>query len=163
MTTRVLISEMRSTAKQYPRLFACVFFLAALLFAFRLFVDFWVPRSDAFRAFAAPQVKIFPASASREWVFAKIDGWFPVAPTDSGAEKVVERQIQLQAVYGERSQLKAVFLLKSEGAAEERLTVMPGGVVEGWTLKEVQRKRVILLKGDLTRELVLFPAKSGSG
>lgn len=163
MTARAFIAEMRSTAKQYPRLFACVFLLAALMFGFRLFTDFWVPRSDALRAFAAPQVKIFPASASREWIVAKIDGWFPVAPADSGAEKVVERQILLQAVYGERSQFKAVFLLKSEGAADERITVLPGEMVEGWTVKEVQRKRVILSKGDLSRELVLFPARSGSG
>jgi len=163
MTTRAFMAGMYSAAKQYPRLFASVFLLIALMFASRFFADFWVPRSDTLRAFSAPRVKNFPASASSEWVLTKIDGWFPVAPADSGTEKVVERQILLQAVYGERSQLKAVFLLKSEGAADERVTVRSGEMVEGWTLKEVQRKRVILLKGDLTRELVLFPAKPGSG
>lgn len=163
MTLRLLIAAARETAKQYPRLFAGVLLSAAGIFAIRWGADFWVPRSAALRVFEAPEVKPYPAAINREWSLEKIDSWFPEATIDASAGNVVERQILLQAVYGERKQLNAVFLLKAEGAPDERVTLVTGETVEGWTVKDVQRKRVILSRGDQTRELVLFPTKSGSG
>jgi len=163
VTLRALISEARETAKHYPRLFAGVLLLTALIFSIRLVADFWVHRSDSLRVFEAPEVKAYPGSASKQWLLEKIDRWFPATATNSGVAQVVERQILLQAIYGERKQLNAVFILKGEGTPDERVTLVIGQMVEGWTVKAVQRKRVIMSKGDQARELVLFPAKSGSG
>jgi hypothetical protein len=143
---RVLTGEYR---RSFLALVGTLFLVMALDFTLRVLVL----RDAGLRDFSAPSSSSIAAPESEESIFKRLEAWVPAKVTVVTPK---ERDIRLQGMFGSGAEARAALLLVAPDGASERVRASLGQVVEGWTVEKIELGRVVLKRGEESRELLLF-------
>jgi len=130
---------------------AFVALVVAMDFAGRLFVG----RDASLRVFSAPVVTPVPAAIEKSAALASIQRWLPGKPSEAADTK--PREIVLQGAFVVAGQPRAALsLVSAVGLPPQRVKAVVGDVVEGWTIVAIDKRKVVLRRGDESREIWMF-------
>ena len=130
---------------------AVVALVVAMDFAGRLFVG----RDASLRVFSAPAVTPVPAAIEKSAAVAALQRWIPVKVTEIVDSK--PREIVLQGVFVVAGQARAALsLVSAVGLPPQRVRAVVGDVVEGWTILAIDKRKVVLRRGEESREIWMF-------
>jgi hypothetical protein len=112
-------------------------------------------RDASVRRFEAPAAVSIVSPPAVDEIKKFVEAWAAPPPQEVAAP--VERKMVLQGVFGTRADRSAaVALFPPEGGSPERVRATVGAPIEGWTVKRIDAERVILSRGEESRELLLF-------
>ena len=124
----------------------------------------YVGRDPALRAFEQPEIRPLPAPVAAAAVRARMREWLPTlgGQAPAAGATVEAPELALQGVFVRRGQATAVFALRSPaGATIETKRAAEGDVVQGWTVKRIDRRGVTLQRDGGLRQLLLFRREDG--
>ena len=155
-----LLESYRFLRNQYPRPFFALIIVLALLICLDFALRISVLRDSSARVFSTPASAAVKPLEGAESALKRLEAWIP-APVVVEAPPA-EREIVLQGIFGTGKEAKAAIALVSLGGGPvERLRATIGQEFDGWTVQHIGSGKVILKKGEETRELVLFRPKTG--
>lgn len=136
-------------------LFIAVTALCAVLvlpdFSTRVFVG----RDSSLRAFKSPDLVVLTAVVSKAKAVESLNVWLPKKVADAAVSK--PREIVLQGTFVFAGQARAALSLVSPaGLPPQRFKAVVGDVVEGWTVAAIEIRKIVLRRGDESRELSMF-------
>ena len=135
--------------------------LLALLLASDFFGRVYVSRDAELRRFSPPPVPPMPSRLDAEHVTAKLAAWFP-EPAKEDVQP--EKSLSLRGVLISRGARKAVVaVVSASGTVEGYQLVSEGQQIENWTVAQIKRVSVSVVRDGETRELQMFPARSKEG
>ena len=130
---------------------ASVALVVSMDFSGRLFVA----RDASLRVFSAPATAPVPAAIDKLAAMSALQRWLPGKPVAAADTK--PREIVLQGVFVVAGQARAALSLVSAlGLPPQRVRVVDGDVVEGWTVIAIEKRKIVLRRGDESRELWMF-------
>jgi hypothetical protein len=151
------LKDIWTAGSKHPRVLLALFGIFAMVFAIDFIGRVFVARDSSARSFRAPSMPIVLSRPDPVVTKQLIDSWFQ--PPEEKPKEPPPRDIILEAVFGIPGKLKAAVVLKGEGQPIERLVLVQGDRVEGWLLESLEPRRLLLKKGEESRELVLFRVK----
>jgi hypothetical protein len=151
-----LLADWSDLIRGHRRGFQLLVLLLLLGFAADFTLRVLVLRDSDPRSFSAPEAATLAAADTAESIGQRLSAWIPTKEAEPVAQ---ERQISLQGVFGAGSEARAALLLGAPGGPPERVRATVGQVVEGWTVERIELGRVLLKRGEESRELVLFRPK----
>ena len=149
-------SNLVSVWRKFPWFFAVI--SGALLVSLGL--DFhgriWAPRDQTLRSFSPPQTPPTPVGVGKSTVEGLLSTWFP-SPAVPDVQLKPEREFRLQATLISNRLAKAVFLINAtDSQPEERVLLSVGEVIEGWTIKSIAVRKVVVTKAEQMRSLEIL-------
>ena len=115
----------------------------------------FVGRDSSLRAFKAPDLVVLTAVVSKAKAVESLNAWLPKKAADVAESK--PREIVLQGTFVVSGQARAALSLVSPaGLPAQRVKAVVGDVVEGWTVAAIELRKIILKRGDESREILMF-------
>ena len=105
--------------------------------------------------FLAPVVTPVPVAIEKSAALASIQRWLPGKPSEAADTK--PREIVLQGAFVVAGQARAALsLVSAVGLPPQRVKAVVGDVVEGWTILAIDKRKVVLRRGEESREIWMF-------
>ena len=127
----------------------------ALDFSHRIFVG----RDTRARKFDAPVFRALPQQIAGESIRSELVAWVG----DERVDKAKPKEILIQAIFYSDNEPRVIFALLSSGDQPsqrardvQRVRAVKGDSVEGWVVQAIEARRVVLTRGNESRELTLF-------
>lgn len=129
-----------------------VMFLSSVDFQNRL----WVGRDESLRVFSAPAAAPVPAAIDKLTAMGSLQKWLPRKTINVVDTK--PREIVLQGSFGASTgQARAALsLVSAVGLPSQRVKAVVGDVVEGWTIVAIEKRKIVIRRGDESREIWMF-------
>lgn len=117
-----------------------------------------VMRDDSLRGVSVPPAAKIAPAASQSAIMKRFEAWIP--PKLVVEAPPPEREISLQGIFGTGPEAKAALALSVAGGPPERIRATAGQVVDGWSVERIEPGRVVLKKGEESKELLLFRSRT---
>lgn len=136
-----------------------VFLLLVAMLDFLLRVV--VFRDDQARVVDLPKPVATKSRPTPEVVAQRLAVVLPAAAGAAQGGAAIEKDLRLLGVFSTQGVIAAVVQLSSPGAEEPPVTriAREGEDLEGWTVEAIEPRRLRLVRGEQSRELVLFKGK----